>query len=181
MKYYLYLKTHNKTGLKYFGQTVQNPLQYKGSGTRWTHHLRKHGNDVDTKIIVECETKEELKELGVYYSKLWNIVESKEFANCTIEEGSGGRTITSESRQGKNNPRYGVKEDPAVTEQRRLGMIRTKNQDKIELFKQAIELMDNGTSAYSTAKQLGLGRGVCWQLNTRTHGVFSAFPELTAG
>lgn len=178
MKYYVYLKTHNKTGLKYLGQTVQNPFQYKGSGTRWTHHLRKHGNDVSTKILAECSNKEELKELGIHYSKLWNIVESKEFANCTVEEGTGGRTVTSESRQGELNPRYGVKEDSATTQARRIAMIRTKNIDKLDTFKQAIDLMNQGQSAYSTAKQLNIGRGVCWKLKNRTHGLFEAFPEL---
>ena len=178
MKYYLYLKTHNKTDLKYFGQTVQNPFQYKGSGTRWTNHLRKHGNNVDTKIIAECSTKEELKELGVYYSKLWNIVESKEFANCTIEEGTGGKTITSESRQGENNPRYGVKEDPATTELRRQRMLVTKNLPNYELYKSLIEKLNAGQSATSLAKESGVGKGVVCKLKNRTHGVFQAFPEL---
>lgn len=178
MKYYLYLKTHNKTGLKYFGQTVQNPFQYNGSGTRWKHHLRKHGNNVDTKIIAKCKTKEELKELGVYYSKLWNIVESKEFANCTVEEGTGGRTVTSESRQGKNNPRYGVKEDPSITEQRLLAMIRTKNLPNYELYKSLIEKLNAGQSATSLAKESGVGKGVVCKLKNRTHGIFEAFTEL---
>lgn len=178
MKYYVYLKTHNKTGLKYLGQTVQNPFQYKGSGTRWTHHLRKHSNDVSTKILAECSNKEELKELGIHYSKLWNIVESKEFANCTIEEGTGGRTVTSESRQGKNNPRYGIKEDPATTQARRIAMIRTKNLSNYELYKSLIEKLNAGQSATSLAKQSGVGKGVVCKLKNRSHGIFEAFPEL---
>jgi hypothetical protein len=36
------------------------------------------------------ESKDELKETGVFFSKLWNIVESKEWANCKPEEGDGG-------------------------------------------------------------------------------------------
>lgn len=31
--YKLYLKTHNKTGMKYLGQTKQDPFEYRGSGT----------------------------------------------------------------------------------------------------------------------------------------------------
>jgi hypothetical protein len=41
MPIYLYVKTHNKTGLKYLGQTSQkDPHKYPGSGTRWRHHLK---------------------------------------------------------------------------------------------------------------------------------------------
>ena len=44
--YTLYVKTHNKTGLKYLGRTTQDPYKYKGSGTYWRSHLKKHGNRV---------------------------------------------------------------------------------------------------------------------------------------
>ena len=41
---YLYLKTHNKTGLKYLGQTSNpDPHRYAGSGTYWKRHLGVHG------------------------------------------------------------------------------------------------------------------------------------------
>jgi 5-methylcytosine-specific restriction endonuclease McrA len=40
---YLYVKTHNKTGLKYLGKTEQDPFVYLGSGKRWLNHLNKHG------------------------------------------------------------------------------------------------------------------------------------------
>lgn len=49
---YLYLKTHNTTGLKYLGKTVKDPSTYKGSGLHWTRHLAKHGNDVNTEAIL---------------------------------------------------------------------------------------------------------------------------------
>ena len=39
---YLYIKTHNVTGLKYLGKTTQDPYKYKGSGKRWTNHINKH-------------------------------------------------------------------------------------------------------------------------------------------
>lgn len=60
---YLYVKTHNKTGLKYLGKTVRNPYSYKGSGTRWINHIKKHGNDVKTQILFETNDKEKLKKL----------------------------------------------------------------------------------------------------------------------
>ena len=95
--FYIYKKVHNKTGLKYLGYTKNDPFVYKGSGVRWTRHLDKHGNDVTTEIICECHTKEEVMEMGRYYSKLWNIVDDKTWANMKVEEGNGGDMSSSET------------------------------------------------------------------------------------
>lgn len=92
---YLYVKTHNITGLKYLGKTTQDPYKYKGSGTYWLRHLLKHGNNVTTEILLMTEDKRLLKETGIYYSNLWNIVESKEWANIVPEQGDGGDTSKS--------------------------------------------------------------------------------------
>jgi len=86
---YLYLKEHNKTGLKYLGKTIQNPFKYKGSGLYWSRHLNKYGTDVTTKILKICKNETELSHWGLYYSNLWDIVESKEFANLIPETGTG--------------------------------------------------------------------------------------------
>lgn len=91
---YLYVKTHRRTGLKYLGKTIRDPYTYKGSGTVWLRHIKKHGNDVDTKIVFSTDDKEELKQKGVYYSKLWNITESSDWANLKPEEGDGGDTFS---------------------------------------------------------------------------------------
>ena len=89
---YLYIKTHNKTNLKYLGQTTaKDPHQYTGSGVYWKSHLAKHGKDFRTEILRVCESKEEVKEWGAFYSELWNIVESPEWANLKVEQGDGGR------------------------------------------------------------------------------------------
>lgn len=53
-------------------------------------HIRKHGYDVETEILKECTSNEEVKEWGLYYSRLWNIVESPEWANIKEETGNGG-------------------------------------------------------------------------------------------
>lgn len=91
MTIYVYIKTHNKTGLKYLGKTTSpNPHTYKGSGIYWTSHIKKHGYDVTTVILKECESKEEVTHWGLYYSKLWDIVASNEWANLVEESGSGG-------------------------------------------------------------------------------------------
>lgn len=98
-KLYLYKKTHRITGLQYLGKTVStDPHSYPGSGVYWTRHLTIHGNDVYTEILRECYSESELIEWGLYYSKLWNIVESKEWANLTEEAGPGG-AWSIESRQ----------------------------------------------------------------------------------
>ena len=89
---YLYLKTHNDTGLKYLGKTTQNPFVYKGSGVYWQSHLKKHGENVTTEILGEFETLEEFAEVSLYYSKLWNVKDNKEFANLIDESGDGGDT-----------------------------------------------------------------------------------------
>jgi hypothetical protein len=89
-KIYLYIKTHNKTGLKYFGKTVKDPHVYKGSGTRWLRHIKKYGYDVTTEIIGTFTDKEKCKEFAINFSLQNNIVESKEWANLIIEALDGG-------------------------------------------------------------------------------------------
>lgn len=92
MTIYLYVKTHTKTGLKYLGMTAsKDPHLYSGSGIYWKNHLQKHGYEYTTEILKECKNKDEIKEWGLYYSRLWNIVESKDWANLKEEQGDGGR------------------------------------------------------------------------------------------
>jgi hypothetical protein len=59
--YYLYLKTHVKTNLKYLGQTTQNPFVYKGSGVYWTAHLKIHGNYIKTEILYKSDLLSDIK------------------------------------------------------------------------------------------------------------------------
>ena len=107
---YLYKKTHRKTGLKYLGKTTTaNPNEYPGSGKYWTRHIKKHGYDIETEILRECKDETELKEWGLYYSNLWNVVESEEWANLKPEIGDGG------SEAGPNNPNFGRK-NPAQSQ-----------------------------------------------------------------
>lgn len=111
MPIYLYVKTHNTTGFKYLGKTISNdPHLYQGSGTVWKRHIKKHGYDVTTVILLETNDPSELKEVGIYYSNLWNIVESKGFANIIPETGDGGAMPwTAESRQKVSNALKGRK------------------------------------------------------------------------
>lgn len=90
MDIYLYVKTHNKTGLKYLGKTtMSDPHAYTGSGADWKKHLKEHGEDYTTEIIRECRTNQELNKWGRYYSELWNVVGSPEWANRIPETGGG--------------------------------------------------------------------------------------------
>lgn len=90
-KYKIYVKTHNKTGLKYLGKTTAIDVhKYKGSGVYWTRHLKKHGCDYTTEIIHECNDKLEVIYWGKHYSSLWNVVDSIEWANLKEESGDGG-------------------------------------------------------------------------------------------
>jgi hypothetical protein len=103
MKYKLYVKrtkpneTHPK-GYFYLGKSEmegQKLESYLGSGKIWRAHLKKHGykkEDIDTWILHETEDKQDLKNTAIYYSDLFDIVNSKEWANIRREEGDGGDT-----------------------------------------------------------------------------------------
>jgi hypothetical protein len=92
---YLYIKTHNKTGLKYLGITTStDPHKYTGSGRDWKKHLALHGKDYTTEILQKCHLKEEVRKWGLYYSNLWNVVESEKWANLKVEVGDGGELST---------------------------------------------------------------------------------------
>lgn len=92
---YLYLKTHNVTGLKYLGKTEQDPFIYKGSGERWKRHIKKHGYDVTTEILFATKDREKFKSVALYFSEKLNIVEDINFANWVPEQGDGGDTSSS--------------------------------------------------------------------------------------
>jgi hypothetical protein len=100
--YYLMVKTHTITGLKYLCQTKKkDPHKYLGSGKHWLLHLNKHGKTIFTEIIRECQSKDELKKWGLHYSELWNVTESVEWANLMEENGGGGKTTEEAWNKGK--------------------------------------------------------------------------------
>ncbi|PPD55555.1 MAG: hypothetical protein CTY12_00835 [Methylotenera sp.] len=93
---YLYVKTHNVTGLKYFGKTCKDPYVYRGSGIYWLRHLRQHGNDVSTEVIGLFEDRDECVRTALLFSETNNIVHAinesnkKIWANQIIENGLDG-------------------------------------------------------------------------------------------
>ena len=100
--YYLMIKTHKKTGLRYLCQTKQkNYKKYSGSGKDWKLHLKEHGRQFDTEVLVQTTVWDELTYWGRYYSSLYHVIGAmddfgnKIWANKTIESG-GGPGFTSE-------------------------------------------------------------------------------------
>lgn len=88
----LYTKTHNITGLNYLGQTSKPDVNlYPGSGKYWKRHIAKHGTDVSTFIITQCETITDIRNWGLFYSIIWDVCESNEWANLKEEAGQGGK------------------------------------------------------------------------------------------
>lgn len=99
---YLYVKTHNITGLKYFGKTTSNKTNYRGSGTYWKRHLKKHGCDITTEIIGYFTDADECMRVALEFSQTHNIVQSIEWANQCVENGlAGGDTISNRTQADK--------------------------------------------------------------------------------
>lgn len=84
----------------------------------------------------------------------------------------------SKSKSGKNNPRYGITENDELKTRRIFAVLQSKNLPNYDLYKIAIVSMAAGKSADIVSKELNIGRGVCFKLKNRTHGIFRAFPEL---
>jgi hypothetical protein len=88
---YLYVKTHNITGLKYFGKTTRkDPYKYKGSGIYWKKHLKKYGNNFHTVIIGIFDNETECEKVALDFSNKNNIVNSEQWANLKEENGLDG-------------------------------------------------------------------------------------------
>ena len=90
MTIYLYVKTHNITGLKYLGKTCsEDPYSYAGSGKRWLRHLDKHGYDYTTEILYTTDDPLDFREVALEYSRFFDVVNSNEWANLMEENGAG--------------------------------------------------------------------------------------------
>jgi len=139
--YYLYVKTHKITGLKYLGYTGRlDPYKYTGSGKHWLRHLRVHGREHGTEIIHECQSKIEIKERGLYYSELWNVVTARNehgkkiWANLKPESGDG-------AGKGIHNPMANpiIKEkhrlainNPVIKERHRVATVKAMNSEVVQ-------------------------------------------------
>jgi hypothetical protein len=94
----LYIATHNKTGLNYFGKTTiyftQEELQkyYHGSGKEWNQHLKEFGDDV-TMEIYGIYNLDDIENKALTFSLINDIVESDLWANMILENGLGGGSV----------------------------------------------------------------------------------------
>ena len=116
----LLVMQHNITGLKYFCKTslLYRIYSYKGSGTRWTNHLKVHGKDITVGIMGVYTDKQRCRDAALKFSADNNIVESDEWANLVEETGMIGASM-----KGKRNPFYGKKHTPETAERLRLQKI----------------------------------------------------------
>ncbi len=99
---YLYLK--EVPGLKYLGITTQNPYTYRGSGKYWINHLRSNkitSRNIKTTILFETLDRKELITNCNYYSNLWDVKNSKEFANLISEDGDCSINVIKQSKESR--------------------------------------------------------------------------------
>lgn len=107
-KFYLYVKQHKITGLKYFGKTsTKDPFVYVGSGKYWRRHLKVHGKDIETTNVWEFSDIESCEQFAINFSKDNNIVESTEWANLRPENGKDGKAPGSPGLKKEKNPNWG--------------------------------------------------------------------------
>lgn len=120
--YYLMIKTHNITGLKYLCQTSkQDPFTYCGSGKDWRIHLNKFGYTVRTEILAKCFSKEELNVQGRYYSNLYKVTTAVDDYGCRIwanriPETGGGGPPSDKTKEKLRNSQLGKPKKPRTKE-----------------------------------------------------------------
>jgi hypothetical protein len=99
-------------GLFYLGKTEKNPYVYKGSGIRWKNSIKANNytlKDIETWILHETKSKEDLKNMGIYYSRLFNVVSLEHWANLKEEDGDGGATSFGNSNPMRKYPELAKK------------------------------------------------------------------------
>ena len=124
MEIYLYVKTHNITGLKYFGKTTKDPFRYKGSGKVWSQHLRDFGDNVSTEIVGHFTNREECAIAARRFSEENDIANSDKWANLIPETLGGWNTNPHKGKQTMYE-RYGADYYKRIATRGRDGTSRT--------------------------------------------------------
>ena len=151
---YLYIKKHNKTGLKYFGRTTRNdPVAYQGSGNYWGRHLKKHGNDVSTMWYHLYDDKEIIKEEALAFSSSHNIVDSKEWANLMPEDGINGSVVGRKTKPHSEETKRKISE---AHSRRTTPRIR-KPQSEETKEKIRLAIKNKGPRSEETRKKISIG------------------------
>lgn len=181
---YLYIKTHNKTGLKYFGKTTsKDPYTYPGSGTYWSRHLKEHGVDISTEILGYYEDKEFCISEAINFSETNDIVNSTEWANLIPENGINGGYVSEThysnlSISGNRAQKLKLKYDPEFKSRKSLAssltMKKLHEEGKIIYglgFKGRSHTAEYKLNRSKSAKITSLGErnsqfGTCWIHNT---------------
>lgn len=118
MKYKLMIKTHLLTNLKYLCVTIKEDYQaYTGSGREWKKHLKENGNLFKTTLLFETDDRIEFSKQCLNKSIQFDIVNSSEWANLTIEYG-GGEYVYDE--HGKRKVKSNKKFDEMTEEERKV-------------------------------------------------------------
>lgn len=108
MVHILMLKTHMTTCMKYLCKTsfrkgsksIEYCFKYLGSGKRWLNHLKKHGNNIKTDILIVTYDLNNFRRIAFDLSLSLDIVNRNDFANLTEEKGDGG--LIGNGQLGKN-------------------------------------------------------------------------------
>lgn len=122
---YIYMTTNNINGRKYIGQKKSNTFlneKYLGSGKILKQAIELYGKEnFSVQLLCECESKEELDRMEIYYISKYNAKDSREFYNICKggEAGPGGdkfrghrhtketKELMSKNRSGEKNSNYG--------------------------------------------------------------------------
>lgn len=87
----LYIKQCPHCGLKYFGKTIKSDIEkYEGSGKVWQRHLKKHKIKPTHLWNSDWYYDTSIVRFATKFSNINKIVESKEWANLSIENGIDG-------------------------------------------------------------------------------------------
>jgi hypothetical protein len=87
----LYIKRCSHCDLKYFGKTTRDDIEiYSGSGIRWSRHLEKHNAKAIHLWDSDWYYDTSIKRFAIKFSRINKIVERKDWANLSEENGIGG-------------------------------------------------------------------------------------------
>lgn len=124
---FLYIKQHSVTGKLYFGKsnkTYDSFVKYRGSGSYWTKHIKKHGSQIETLWYCLFTDVYSLVEFAVTFCQNNNIGQrdTSIWANQCIETGLGGGSLgfkhSVESNEQNRQRQLGKKQSKETIEKR---------------------------------------------------------------